>query len=407
MSTFLQFALALSIIITFAKLGGLLSTRIRQPSVLGELLVGVILGPSVLNFLHWPIFSEAHLLEEVFHLLAETGVMLLMFVAGLELHISDLLRNTKVSAFSGILGVIVPALFGWGTGRLFGLDNQQAIFLGLTLGATSVSISAQTLIELKSLRTRVGMGLLGAAVFDDVLVIVLLSGFLALMHGSGGILAVGMIFVRMAVFLALAAAFGQWGLPRLTRRIARLPVSEGVLTLALVVGLAFGIAAEVVGSMAAITGAFLAGLMFSRSAEKDRIERGTHALAYALFVPVFFVQIGLSLNLREIGLGSLPFVLAVVGVAVAAKFIGAAGGARLAGFSWLEASQLGAGMISRGEVGLILATVGIQEDLLNQIQFSAVVDVVLVTTLLTPPILRLLFARSGHITETHAERSSP
>ncbi|MFZ6030326.1 MAG: cation:proton antiporter [Chloroflexota bacterium] len=399
MSPFLQFILALAVVVLFAKGAGYLSTRLHQPSVLGELLVGVILGPSVLNMLHWPFFTEAHLLEEVFHLLAETGVMLLMFVAGLELHISDLLRNTKVSAFGGILGVLLPALGGWGVGLAFGLTNGHALFLGLTLGATSVSISAQTLIELKSLRTRVGMGMLGAAVFDDVLVILLLSTFLALSTDGSSVGAVLLIFVRMAAFMILAAAFGRWVLARLLKRVSRLPISEGVLSLVLVVVLVFGLAAEVVGNMAAITGAFLAGLMFSRSSEKERIERGMHTLAYALFVPVFFVQIGLSLNLREIGADSLGFAAAVIFVAVVAKFVGAGAGARLAGFSMLESAQLGAGMISRGEVGLILATVGVQADMVSQAEFSAVVEMVLVTTLITPPLLRALFARSAVATK--------
>lgn len=397
MSPFLQFSLAIAIVITLAKLGGYFSSLIRQPTVLGELLIGVLLGPSVLNLLHLPFFTESHLLEEVLQLMAEIGVLLLMFVAGLELHLSDLVRNTKVSALGGILGVLIPALGGWFIGQAFGLENDKSIFLGLTLGATSVSISAQTLIELRSLRTRVGMGLLGAAVFDDVLVILLLSTFLALSSGSGGIGAVALIFVRMVVFLIFAVLIGQYVLPKLTNRVARLPISEGTITLTLTVILIFGFTAEVVGNMAAITGAFLAGLMFARSAEKEHIERGMHTLAYSFFVPIFFVQIGLSLNLREIGLNTLGFVISIVIIAILSKFIGSGIGTRIAGFSWLESAQLGAGMISRGEVGLILATVGIEQNYLDQADFSAIIAMVLVTTLITPPLLRALFARSSKI----------
>ncbi|HEX6035277.1 MAG TPA: cation:proton antiporter, partial [Anaerolineales bacterium] len=144
MTTFLQLALLLSIILLSAKLAGYLSVRIGQPSVLGELLVGILLGPSVIDLLHLPFIDPAlaHTIAE----LGELGVLLLMFLAGLELHLDELTRNTRVAAYGGFLGVLVPAVLGWGAGLLFGLDNSAAIFLGLTLGATSVSISAQTLM---------------------------------------------------------------------------------------------------------------------------------------------------------------------------------------------------------------------------------------------------------------------
>jgi Kef-type K+ transport system membrane component KefB len=156
----------------------------------------------------------------------------------------------------------------------------------------------------------------------------------------------------------------------------------------------YGIAAEFFGGMAAITGAFLAGLMLARCPEKERIESGMHALAYGLFVPIFFVNIGLSINLREFRLESLLLTLVVILVAVTGKWLGAGWGARLGGLSSHEAIQLGAGMISRGEVGLIVADVGVREGLILDNEFSAIVVMVLITTLITPPILRALFAQA-------------
>jgi len=390
MSPFLQFALLLAILLFFTKLAGYLSTLLRQPAVLGELLVGLLLGPSLLDLVHLPVFEDESLGHLVYEL-AEVGVLLLMFVAGLELHLSDLRHNSKASALAGTLGVIVPVGLGWGVGRLFGMGGEAALFLGLVLGATSVSISAQTLMELKVLRSRVGMGLLGAAVFDDILVILLLSTFLALLSSSNGLISVLWIFVRMIVFLGLSAAFGQWVLPHAVRRVAALPISQGVLTLSLIVIFAYSIAAEVVGGMAGITGAFLAGLMFSRSPEKERLERGMHALAYGLFVPLFFANIGLSVDIHQIGWDTLSLMVGVILAAVVGKLIGASVGARLAGFSWREAVQLGTGMISRGEVGLILASVGVQQGLFSPDIFSVIVGMVLVSTLITPPALRWLF----------------
>jgi Kef-type K+ transport system membrane component KefB len=390
MTAFLQFAFLLSVLLLSAKIAGYVSIRLGQPSVLGELLVGVVLGPSLLNVLHLPFLSED--MADFIAKLGEVGVLLLMFLAGMELHLGELTRNLRVSAFAGTLGVVVPVLLGWGIGPLFGMDQPSSIFLGLTLGATSVSISAQTLIELKALRSRVGLSLLGAAVFDDILVILLLSLFLAVQSGAGTLAGVGLIAVRMIVFLVLSVAFGVWALPWLMRRIAHLPVSQGVLTLALVVMLAYGLAAELVGGMAAITGAFLAGLMMARVPEKERVESGMHALAYGLFVPIFFVNIGLTVNVRELQTDVYWMTLVIIVIAVLGKWLGAGLGARLGGLSIRESSQLGVGMISRGEVGLIVASVGVRESLVTGAEFSSIVAMVLVSTLVTPPLLRALFA---------------
>lgn len=393
MSSFLQLIFALSIILLAAKAAGYLSARLGQPSVLGELLAGLILGPSLINMLHWPVFQDPAL-EEIIDHLAEIGVLLLMFVAGLELHLDELAKNSKVSALAGVLGVLAPIGLGMLVTSSFGYSSDQSWFVGIVLGATSVSISAQTLIELKALRSRVGLGLLGAAVFDDVLVILLLSTFLALASGEQGLGAVLLLLVRMVAFLALSVLFGLKALPMIVRKVAHLPISQGVLTLALVVMFVYGLAAELLGSMAAITGTFLAGLMFARSPEKERLERGVSALAYAYFVPIFFVSIGLSVNARQLSPEVFWLFLAITLVAVFGKLVGAGAGARLAGYSWLESAQLGAGMISRGEVGLIIAAVGLEQGLLAEAEFSAIVGMILVTTLITPPVLRMLFSRS-------------
>jgi Kef-type K+ transport system membrane component KefB len=391
MSIFLQLAFLIAVILLAAKAAGYLSVRLGQPSVLGELLVGILLGPSLLNLLHLP-FIEGEKLGETIKELGELGVLLLMFIAGLELHLDELTRNTKVSAFSGIMGVLTPVALGTGTALLFGFQLDSAFFLGLTLGATSVSISAQTLMELRVLRTRVGLGLLGAAVFDDVMIILLLSIFLAVISGGTNAVGILLILVRMILFLAVSTSFGLYVLPRLVRVTRRLPISQGVLSLAVVILLFYGVAAEVVGGMAAITGSFLAGLMFARCEEKERLEQGVSALAYGLFVPIFFVSIGLAVNIRDLQAEVLLLTAAIIVVAILSKFLGSGLGARWAGFTWRESWQLGAGMVSRGEVGLIVANVGIGAGLVSGSEFSAIVGMVLATTIVTPPMLRALFA---------------
>ncbi|MBP1701772.1 MAG: putative sodium/hydrogen antiporter [Chloroflexi bacterium] len=389
---FLQLALSLAIIIAAAKIGGYLSLRLGQPSVLGELLVGILLGPTLLDLLNRPYFTDTHL-PEVIHELAEIGVLLLMFLAGLELHLEDLARSGKISALAGTLGVVFPLALGAGLGLIFGENLTSSLFLGLILAATSVSISAQTLMELNRLRTRVGVSLLGAAVFDDVLVVLSLSIFTAVaVSGSDvGWLSVIMIAVRMLFFLAVSALLGFWLLPRWSYKVDDLPVSQGLIAFTLVMVFLYGWSAEVLGGMAAITGAFLAGLVLTRSPVKDRIQYGVSIVAFGVFVPIFFVDIGLTADLKSLVGGGMFLLAAMLLVAVIGKLLGAGIGAILGGMNRKEALQLGIGMISRGEVGLIVAAVGLNQRLIDQDVFAAVVGVVILTTLITPPMLRAAF----------------
>jgi Kef-type K+ transport system membrane component KefB len=393
---FLDFLIALAIVIFAAKLGGYISTRFGQPSVLGELLVGVILGPTILNMVFsWPLFHEPVLLAEALTLMAELGVILLMLLAGLELHLAELLGSGKVSAPAGVLGVLVPLGMGYGAAVLFGVEPAEALFIALTLSATSVSISAQTLMELGVLRTRVGLGLLGSAVFDDILVILLLSIGFGLISGSAseGVGGVLRTVAGMIAYLVAAVLIGIYLLPRLAVWVERLPISQGIIAFALVITLLFAWAAEVIGSMAAITGAFLVGLFLARTPFRERIERGVTAMAYGFFVPIFFVNIGLAVNMREIGDNAILFTAVITIVAVASKILGSGLGALIGGFQRREALQLGIGMVSRGEVGLIVATFALSEGLLSPANFSIVVFMIIVATLITPPMLRASFAR--------------
>ncbi|MFQ5398171.1 MAG: cation:proton antiporter [Anaerolineae bacterium] len=392
---FLNFILALVIIITAAKTGGYLSVRLKQPSVLGELLAGLILGPTLLDMLHaWPVFGGDELLGESLTLMAELGVLLLLMLAGLELHLSELLKSGKVAALAGTLGVVIPLGLGWGTAVLFGAPSSEAMFIGLTLAATSVSISAQTLMELKVLRSRVGLALLGAAVFDDILVILILSVSFILVGGAaGGVSSVIITILSMVGYLVAASLLGFWLLPRLAYWIDRLPISQGVLAFTLASSLIYAWAAEVVGGMAAITGAFLVGLFLARTPFKKQIESGASALAYGFFVPIFFVNIGLEVNMRAIGGGVFWFALAITLVAVLSKLASSGLGARLGGLSRRESWQLGIGMVSRGEVGLIVASFALAEGLLSVENFSVVVFMVIMATLVTPPMLRASFAK--------------
>ncbi len=407
MTPFLQLTFALAIMITLAKVGGYLSYRLGQPAVLGELLVGIILGPSILDFLHLSIFTDRHL-GEVIQELAELGVMLLMFLAGLELHLSELLKSTKVAVLAGVLGVLFPLGLGAGGGALFHLAPKNALFLGLTLAATSVSISAQTLMELNRLRSKIGFGLLGAAVFDDILVVLGLSVFTALavdnVSASSGIEMILVTILRMALFIVISSVMGYFLVPHLTRVIISLEISQGLIAFVFVTLLLFGWLADILGQMAAITGAFLAGLWFGRTAYKERILNGISIIAYGIFVPIFFVDVGLNADIRTLLGANFWLFLALFFIAVVGKVVGAGLGAFFSGYNSAEALQLGVGMMSRGEVGLIVASVGISEGYLTTASFSAIVGVVIATTLVTPPVLRYLIQQEMLRAEILAER---
>ncbi|MGQ0603845.1 MAG: cation:proton antiporter [Anaerolineales bacterium] len=392
----LPFLAALALVIAAAKLGGWASARLGQPVVLGNLLAGLLLGPSLLNVFDAPYFQQAHVTEAL-HEFGELGVIFLMFTAGLEIQLSDLVQARRPAMLTGVLGVVVPLGLGVAIALPFGYDLQRSFFIGIVMAATSVSISAQTLMELGRLRSREGLTLLAAAVVDDVLAIAVLSTFVALaLEPNGSPLVVVWILARMILFLGGAFLLGSWLLPRAVRWVEDrdLPIGEPVISLVIVVILLFAWASEFVGGVAAITGAFIAGVALSNSPLKERIERGIHVIAYAFFVPIFLVSIGLQTDARSLSANDLGFVIAVVLIAIVSKLAGAGLGARLGGMSWRSALRVGVGMISRGEVGLIVASVGVNAGLIGPQAFTAVVLMVLATTLITPPLLRLVFDKA-------------
>jgi Kef-type K+ transport system membrane component KefB len=410
----LQLLLLLALIIAAAKLAGALANRIGQPAVFGEILVGLLLGPTLLNMLGWPLFAPpapevepgAGLLAAVRDF-AEIGVLLLMFVAGLETDVDELRRVGRVAFWSAFGGVVLPMAGGVATAAAFGLPIfWEGLFIGTILTATSVSISAQTLIELGALRTREGSTILGAAVIDDVMGIIVLSLVVAFAKAADtGVdaLAVVLVGVRVAVFFAAGVFAGRWFTP-LLRWATRLEVSQALLAAVLIVAFVYAWAAEYLGSVAAITGAYLAGVLVAQTPFKGQVDRGIHPLTYSMFVPIFFISIGLQANGRELGARAM-FTVVLVVVAIAAKALGCGLFARLFGFSTGESIRVGVGMISRGEVGLIAAGYGLANGIIGRDVFSASVIMVLATTMVTPPLLRLTFPRPPRPVEVAVEET--
>jgi Kef-type K+ transport system membrane component KefB len=395
----LQVLLLLALVITAAKAAGAAANRIGQPAVFGEILVGLLLGPTLLDVLAWPIFAvDSEGLAALIRDLAEVGVILLMLVAGLETDLEEMRRVGAVAFWSALGGVVLPFLGGIATAAAFGLPVLwRGVFIGTILTATSVSISAQTLIELGALRTREGSTILGAAVIDDVMGIIALSLVVAAVGaslepaGSGGfdLGSIVWLVVRMTAFFALAIVAGRWLAP-LLRWASGLGISQALLATVLVVAFVYSWAAEYIGAVAAITGSYLAGVLVGQTPFKKAVDEGIHPLTYSMFVPIFFISIGLEANGRELG-ERAAFTIVLIAVAIVTKAVGCGLLARVMGFTTKESIRVGTGMISRGEVGLIVAGYGLSHQIIGRDVFSASVIMVLVTTMVTPPLLRLTF----------------
>ena len=416
MSHFLQLLLLLTLIVAAAKIGGALAARIGQPAVFGEILAGLLLGPTFANVLGWPVFGHAvagHAAEAapaflpLIRDLAEIGVLLRMFVAGLETDLAEMRRVGTVAFWAAFGGVVLPMAGGAATAVAFGLPLfWEGIFIGAILTATSVSISAQTLIELGALRTREGSTILGAAVIDDVMGIIILSLVVAFAKASQDgvdLWQVLLVGVRVALFFAAGILAGRWFTPVLGWA-SRLGVSQSLLAAVLVVVFLYAWAAEYIGTVAAITGSYLAGDLCAQTPFKAQIDAGVHPLTYSMFVPLFFISIGLQANGRELG-ERVAFTIVLLVVAIAAKALGCGVFARIAGFTTRESVRVGVGMISRGEVGLIVAGYGLANNLIGRDVFSASVIMVLGTTMVTPPLLRMTFPRGPRETPVRVEET--
>ncbi len=394
MSDVLQLLIVLVIILVVAKGSGLVSSGLGQPAVLGELLAGVVLGPSLINLFN-ASFLDSPYLEESTHLLAQLGVIFLMFLAGLETDLSEVNKVRRIAFLAGSLGVIFTIVMGAGASAPFGFSAKESIFIGIILSATSVSISARTLMELGVLQGRQGISILAAAVIDDVLGLLILSFFIAFaVQGSGGGPTDALLIVmRVTVFFAAALIVGRFLLPPIMRWAMNAPMSEGALTAAIVVVLFYAWFAEYFGEVAAITGAFMAGLFLRQTDAHRLIDERARALAYGFFVPIFFVGVGLSANARDLNGSDALLLVVVCLVAATSKIVGCGLGALLGGEPFKSALQIGTGMITRGEVGLIIATVGLSKGLIKTDVYSIIVLTVLVTALATPLLLHTVFPR--------------
>lgn len=372
---------ALAALLVAARIAGYLVHRIGQPAVLGELIAGVLLGPSLLGILNPS--------DPVLHALSELGVVILLFQIGLHTNLKDILAVGAPALVVGLVGVVLPFTGGYATAIAFGLDSMTAIVCGAALTATSIGISARVLSDLGQLETTEGRIVLGAAVLDDVVGLIILSVVSGL--AAGGALTAGGVgrTVGLALGFLLVAFFaGRLVAFPLMRFVGRLRVEGALGTVALAFALGLAALAAMAGS-ALIIGAFAAGVIIHETPQAKPVEKATTTLGH-FFVPIFFLTVGASIDVRSLADSR---VLLVGGALCAVAIVGKL----LSGYApfWITARKtlIGVAMIPRGEVGLIFAQMGLATAALDRGMFSAVVLMVMVTTFIAPPWLAALAGR--------------
>ncbi|HQZ34908.1 MAG TPA: cation:proton antiporter [Ilumatobacteraceae bacterium] len=391
--------LDLLIVLAAAKLAAELAERVKLPAVLGEILAGVLIGPSGLGLVQ---LTDARGVSLA--LFAEIGVLLLLLQVGMEMDLAELGKVGKASLLVAVIGVVIPFVTGAGVGILFDQSTNTAIFIGAALTATSVGITARVFGDLRALSTMEARIVLGAAVADDVLGLVVLTVVVKIV--TGGSVGVGTVASTLGLaigFLILTGIVGLRVVPRLLDAVHRGAGSPATVTVAaIVVTLGFAELADAAG-LAFIIGAFMAGLGFATSRHHDRIARDLGSIGH-LFIPIFFAHIGLNADLAAMAKPAVIGLAAALSVvAVFSKLVAAAGAAGTRADKLL----VGLGMIPRGEVGLIFASIGLANGVLDGDQYGALLMVVLLTTVITPPLLRMRLGRAGDAAEMVVTREPP
>lgn len=380
-----EFLFDLALILISTKLFGLITKKVRMPQVVGALVAGVILGPAVLN-----VLSETEFIQK----LAELGVIVLMFTAGLETDINQLKKTGKASFIIAVLGVIIPLAGVFFIASIFNNGNDvntilQNVFIGIILTATSVSITVETLKEMGKLNTRAGNAILGAAIIDDILGIIALTITTSLADPSINVIIVLAKIVMFFIFAGFAGYLFHWAFIKLDERYQR--DLRRFVIIAFVFCLLLSFCAEEFFGVADITGAFIAGLVISDSNRSKYLNSRFETLSYMLLSPIFFASIGIKVQLTAMTKTIFIFAILLLIVAILSKVLGCALGAKLCKYSNREAIQIGTGMISRGEVALIVANKGIAMGLMLPEFLAPVVIVVVVTTIVTPILLKVVF----------------
>lgn len=387
-----KFLLDIAIILASTKILGLFTKKVNMPQVVGALLAGVILGPACVG-----VLTETDMIQNM----AELGVIVLMFCAGMETDIEELKRSGKASFVIALLGVIVPLVVGGGVAYLF-INNGyidtsdvtssvflQSVFIGVILTATSVSITVETLKELGKLKTKSGNAILGAAIIDDILGIIALTIVTSLADTSVNIAVVLFKIVLFFVFCGVVGVIVYYAFKKWCEISGKGMHRHAII--AFVICLVMAFCAEHFFGVADITGAFFAGLIISMTQKDQFIASKFDVLSYLLLSPIFFASIGLKVELPKMGPAIIAFAAVITIVALLTKIIGCGLGAKVCGYKNYQALRIGVGMISRGEVALIVASKGAAVGLMSNNIMGPIIIVVVITTIITPILLKPVF----------------
>lgn len=388
-----DFILIVAIILLSTKVFSLLSKKVNMPQVVGALLVGVLLGPSCLN-----IVQESDFLTKT----AEFGVIFLMFLAGLDTDFEELKSTGKSSFVIALCGVLIPLVSGAAVYYLFfhgkTADSRvvlESAFTGIVLTATSVSITVETLREMGKLKGKVGTSILGAAIIDDILGIIALTVITSFTSPDVSIVEVILKIVLFFIFILVCGYF-------VFRLFQKMEIVYGpkrrVAIYAVVFCLLMAYISERFFGVADITGAYFAGLILCNMTEtRSYVANKVNITSYMFFTPVFFASIGIKTVVTGMTTQLIVFSFVLLIIAILSKIIGCGLGAKICGFSNHESLSVGIGMISRGEVALIVAQKGAQAGLISETLFPAIIIVVIVTTLVTPILLKIVMDKKEHI----------
>jgi len=383
--------LIIALILLTTKAFSIAMKRIHMPQVIGALIAGVLLGPAVFNL----IDPNTDMYKPI-SVIAEFGVILLLFAAGLETDFRQLKGVLKPALLVSILGVVVALGGGFGLAVLFsktlGLSMFQSFFIGVVIASMSTSITVETLSEMGKLKTKTGTALLGASVFDDILVIVVLAVTLGVGSNGFSLLSLGIILIKIVAFFAFAVGAGLLVNKLFNWAYTRMGEKRRFTVFAIAYCFLMAYLAELFG-LADITGAYIAGVAFCSTRCVEYLESKTHWLSYMFFTPVFLANIGIHTTFNGMTNSMILFTVLLIVVAILTKFLGCGLGAKLSRFTNRESAQVGAGMVARGEVSFIVASKGIALGYLGSIMYPSVIMVVLVTVLITPLLLKAAYPK--------------
>lgn len=383
-----EFLLDLAIILIAAKLFGILFRKIHLPQVAGMLVAGLIIGPNVLGIVHE---------GESLNLMAEIGVIMLMFTAGLETDIKELRHTGPAALLIAAMGVLIPLGAGYlvyscfdGFGAIGSDQFYRALFMGVIITATSVSITVETLREMGKLKGKTGTAILGAAIIDDVIGIILLTFVIGFKNPDAKPMQV--VFNTLA-FLAVCGVTGAIFYHLFRYFDKAYPHNRRVPIFGFALCLLLAYAAEHFFGIADITGAYVAGIIMCNVRSSSYIVEKIDINSYMIFSPIFFTSIGLKTEINSISMGVLVFAIAYILAALLAKAVGCGIGARICKFSRREALAVGVGMMARGEVALIVAQKGLSAGIMDPVYFTPVILLVIISSIVTPILLKLLYRK--------------